>query len=396
MTSRSGEMEMILATSYNGGGGGSVKESTNTEFDPNLPAAYATVDTLQQAHAQYHSRQVKNPETPGTDKTEKNESGYQYCTSVPSDPDVTRGKAVDGEGEEGGSGGGVVRESAPTPPSSHRPRLEAKNLLYEDSELPPERLKHRGIHAGTYSRSGYQEVGGASSWGSYVTCRCQTRTLIITFFIAMAILLSVASLVLSSLLWFGIYGSNSSSSSSSSSSSPSPTTAATTAAPTASSTASSTPHVCNCPCRPLARTHTYTHTHTHTHTHTNNTHNTHTHTQHTHMHAHVNTHYSNISVVWHFSSLLQPHVNKHNTSCCRHVNISHTLHVCVCVVCVCACVRVCVCVCACVYVCVCMRVCACVCACVYVVCVCVCVCVCWGWWWWRCSVLCGEWSRLLS
>ena len=104
-------------------------------------------------------------------------------------------------GEEGGSGGGVVRESAPTPPSSHLPGLEAKNLLYEDSELPPERLKQRGSHAGsynTYSRSGYQEVGGASSWGSYITCRCQTRTLLITFFIAMALLLSVASLVLSS------------------------------------------------------------------------------------------------------------------------------------------------------------------------------------------------------
>ena len=76
------------------------------EDDSNLPAAYATIDT---AHAKYHSHQVK--------------------------------VGVGGEGEEGGSGGGVVRESAPTTPTSH-PSLGAKNLLYEGLE----RVKPRGIH----------------------------------------------------------------------------------------------------------------------------------------------------------------------------------------------------------------------------------------------------------
>ena len=40
-------------------------------------------------------------------------------------------------------------------------------------------------------------------------CSCKIRDLLVAFFIVMAILLAVASLVLSGLLWFGINGSTS-------------------------------------------------------------------------------------------------------------------------------------------------------------------------------------------
>lgn len=185
-------------------------------FDSSVPEAYATLDAAQQEHAKYNSNQVRKPEDGSVQGTE--DPLYEFDGVSPSEGSVSvAGVTVGGGSEGGGSGGGVVRYSSSRP----RKRYEAKNILYEDNELPQDTLKHRSLRAGSYNM--YPEKSG----GSYITCRCKTRTLVVTFFTTLALLLAVAALVLSILLWFGVYDT-----SSSSSSSPLP---------------SDTPTTCNCP-----------------------------------------------------------------------------------------------------------------------------------------------------
>lgn len=197
-----GQVEM--SSSYSGG---SVKNE-NTLFSSALPEAYTTLNDAQKDHAQYQSHQVTNT-TGSVSTTSTNPSGGSQYTydCIPSEGNVKTG--VVGEREEGGSGGGLVKGGSVNPPGSLR-RYEARNILYEDNELPVETIHHRGVHA-----SSYNTYSGAKPKDSYITCRCKTRTLIITFFIVMAILLAVAALVLTIMLWFGVHSESSSSPSSS-------------------------------------------------------------------------------------------------------------------------------------------------------------------------------------
>ena len=174
-------------------------------FDAALPEAYATLDTVQKEHAKYNSNQVRNPVSQERDADPLNQFGGVPLRSAAG---VTMGS------EGGGSGGGVV----PDPPSSlSRPgrRFEARNILDKDHEHPPDSLKHRSLHAGSYD-----VYPDKTKEASYITCRCKTRTLVVTFFTGLALVLALAALVLSILLWFGLYESSSSSSSTSPTSMP--------------------------------------------------------------------------------------------------------------------------------------------------------------------------------
>ena len=208
MTSRSrSDVQIMLTASQSGNSVTSAAKPDGAEssfvFDSAIPEAYATVDTAQKEHAKYNSDQVRHPENQqgGVDLL------YEFDGIAHSERSVS---VTVGGSEGGGSGGGVVnRGVVPEPPSSHsrpRRRYEAANILYEDNELPSDTLKHRSLHAASYSM--YPE----KDKGSYITCRCKTRTLVVTFFTALAFLLALAALVLSVILWFGVYDSSSSSS----------------------------------------------------------------------------------------------------------------------------------------------------------------------------------------
>ena len=228
MTSRShSDVELILAPSPSGGSltQGKKTAAASTVFDSDLPEAYSTLDTAQREHAEYNSNQVKNPENSASNGT-PNQAGddplYEFDGIVPPEGSVAVG------GSEGGSGGGViVRPIPPEPPSSlprSRRRLEAKNVLYEDNEISPDSLKHRSLRGNSYS------VQKGKMATSYITFRCRTKSLVVAFFIALALILAVSSLALTTLLWFGVYDA---SPSPSSPSSPLP---------------SPTPRPCDCPC----------------------------------------------------------------------------------------------------------------------------------------------------
>jgi hypothetical protein len=217
MSSRSrSDVELMLSTSQSGA---SVKdEKGNTVFDSSMPEAYSTLDTAQKEHAKYHSHQVKSPAGSVCTATGNNQPNqaetdplYQFNGISPSEGSVSvTAVTVGGASEEGGggSGGGVVRGVVPDPPPAQpRQRLEAANILYEDSELPADELKHRGVHANSYSLYGRGEGFSDHGRGSYITFRCRTKTLVVAFCTALAILLAVTSLVLSALLWFGVYDS---------------------------------------------------------------------------------------------------------------------------------------------------------------------------------------------
>lgn len=218
------DVALMLSASHSGN---SVKEGTKTEntaFDTNVPETYSTIENAKKEHAKYHSHQVKNPEEsinndlPGGPPSEYDvipaERGMNVTTATMSEEGV-------------GSGGGVVKGTMPSPPMpAPRRRFEATNVLYEDNELPPDGINHRGVHATSYNT--YPSKSYPEQKGSYVTCRCKKKTLFATFFITLAVLLAVASLALSVLLWFGVYDT-------------SPTSSAST-----STTASPAITTCNC------------------------------------------------------------------------------------------------------------------------------------------------------
>lgn len=82
--------------------------------------------------------------------------------------------------------------------------METRNLMYEDNKIeggyhhPSLAVGSRQVYSGTVADD-YREPKD-----SYVTCRCKTKDLVVAFFIIVAVLLAVASLALSLLLWFGI------------------------------------------------------------------------------------------------------------------------------------------------------------------------------------------------
>ena len=211
MTSRSRSDVQIKLTASQSGNSvtNAAKDGAKSSFvfDSAVPEAYATLDTVQKEHAKYNSNQVRNPESQERDA----DPLYQYDGVSPSEGSMSvAGVTVGSEG--GGSGGGVVRGVVPDPPSSlsrPRRRLEAKNILYEDHELPPDSLKHRSLRTGSYNVYPDKTKGT-----SYITCRCKTQTLVVTFFTGLALVLALAALVLSILLWFGLYESSSASSTS--------------------------------------------------------------------------------------------------------------------------------------------------------------------------------------
>ena len=195
-----------MTSSYSGG---SVKDNdhnqqSSTVFNATPPDTYSTITDAQKEHAQYNSHQVRNPEGSVTSSNPSGGPPYEYDIIPPAGEETKRGM-LGSVREDGGSGGGVTVSSAK--PGSFR--HEAKNIMYEENELKPENMQHRSLRADsyrTYTGAVYQEPRE-----SYVTCRCKAQNLIVSFFIVMAILFSVASLVLSVLLWFGIYGGASSS-----------------------------------------------------------------------------------------------------------------------------------------------------------------------------------------
>lgn len=183
----------LLSASYSGG---SVKDSGNkgsTVFDSSVPEAYATISDAQKEHAKYQSNQVRSPDG------SLNANEYDDITHEGS---VRRGM-VGGRDEEG-SGGGIVGRGHTSQ------RMQARNFLYEDNELPEE-IKHPAVHADSFRT--YSGAVHKDRADSYITCRCKTKALVFTFFIVMALLFAVASLVLCVLLWFDVPSSSSSSSS---------------------------------------------------------------------------------------------------------------------------------------------------------------------------------------
>ena len=218
MTSLShSEVELTLAPSRSGGSltqGKEKKAAESTMFDSDIPEVYYTLDAARREHAEYICHQVENSVASGTDPL------YEFDGIVPSEGSVMVG------GSEGGSGVGVImRVIPPEPPSSllrSRRILEAKNVLYEDNEIPQDTLRHRCLRGNSYS------VENGTKAASYIAFHCRTKSLVVAFFTALALLLAVASLALTTLLWFGVYDA-----SPSSPSSPLP---------------SPTPKQCDCPC----------------------------------------------------------------------------------------------------------------------------------------------------
>ena len=202
------ELQHLMTSSYSGG---SVKDNdrdqqSSTVFNATPPDTYSTITDAQKEHAQYNSHQVRNPEGSVTSSNPSGGPPYEYDIIPPAGEETKRGM-LESVREDGGSGGGVTVRGGSTKPGSFR--HEAKNIMYEENELKPEKMQHRSLRADsyrTYTGAVYQEPRE-----SYVTCRCKAQNLIVSFFIVMAILFSVASLVLSVLLWFGIYGGASSS-----------------------------------------------------------------------------------------------------------------------------------------------------------------------------------------
>ena len=189
-------------------------------FNSDLPEAYYTT---QRERAEYNSHKVKNPENSVSNGTPNGAGDDPLYEIVPSTMSV--GSVMVG----GSEGGGVIARSVPPdppaslPPSRHR--LEENNVFYKDKAvttetamLAPDLLKHRSL------RGSNQKSKKAAS---YITFRCRTKSLVAAFFTALA---PVASLALTTLLWFGVYDA---SPSPSSPSSPLP---------------SPTPKQCDCPC----------------------------------------------------------------------------------------------------------------------------------------------------
>ena len=177
MTSLShSEVELTLAPSRSGGSltqGKEKKAAESTMFDSDIPEVYYTLDAAQREH---------NSVASGTDPL------YEFDRIV---------RSVMVGGSEGGSGVGVImRAIPPEPPSSllrSRRILEAKNVLYEDNEIPQDTLRHRCLRGNSYS------VENGTKAASYIAFRCRTKSLVVAFFTALALLLAVASLGLTTL-----------------------------------------------------------------------------------------------------------------------------------------------------------------------------------------------------
>ena len=150
----------------------------DTVFDSAPHELYATIPEARREHTRYHADQIRDPEARTTEST---------LATCPSEGDESRGKLVGGKG---------------------RGRLECKNKMYEDHDVKvKEEYHHPTLTAST--RKAYSESVGKEyrePQNSWVTCHCRFQYLLGAFFIIMAILLAVASLSLSLLLWFGVYG----------------------------------------------------------------------------------------------------------------------------------------------------------------------------------------------
>ena len=219
MTSRShSDVELILVPSHSGGSLTQGKEEAeSTVFNSDLPEAYYTT---QRERAEYNSHKVKNPENSVSNGTPNGAGDDPLYEIVPSKMSV--GSVMVG----GSEGGGVIARSVPPdPPASlppSRQRLEENNVFYKDKAvttetamLAPDLLKHRSL------RGSNQKSKKAAS---YITFRCRTKSL---KSLVAALVLAVASLALTTLLWFGVYDA-----------SPSPS----------SPLPSPTPKQCDCPC----------------------------------------------------------------------------------------------------------------------------------------------------
>ena len=156
-------------------------------FNQRTPELYGSVTEGQQ----------QNPNAePGQPR--KTEGATADSPKPVNEYDVIRDEGLRGGSveEEGGSGGGVVRGGSQ--------RMEAKNTMYEDNKISEEyhhpslAVRSQPVYPGPVVDD-YREPKDL-----YVTCRCKTKDLVVAFFIIVAVLLAVASLALSLLLWFGI------------------------------------------------------------------------------------------------------------------------------------------------------------------------------------------------
>lgn len=169
-----------------------------TEFDSHTPGIYSTIPEAQKEHTRYNASQVRNVEGSVTGSIASTELKYGYDDIV--GEGSMRGGCASVK-EEGGSGGGVVRGGSQ--------RMETRNAMYEDNKIeggyhhPSLAVGSRQVYSGPVADD-YREPKD-----SYVTCRCKTKDLVVAFFIIVAVLLAVASLALSLLLWFGIYDGSS-------------------------------------------------------------------------------------------------------------------------------------------------------------------------------------------
>ena len=200
MASRShSDVELILVPSHSGGSlTQEAAMNVSTVFNSDLPEAYSTLDTTQRERAEYNSHQVKNPEYSVSNGTPNEAGDDPLYEIVPSKMRV--GSVIVG-GSEGGSGGGVIARSVPPdPPASLPPSRQRLEYFYKDKAvaamLAPDLLKHRSLH-GSNQKS--------KKAASYITFHCRTKSLVVAFFTALALILAVASLALTTLLWFGVY-----------------------------------------------------------------------------------------------------------------------------------------------------------------------------------------------
>ena len=164
-----------------------------TVFDSNTPRIYTTIPEAQREHTRYNASQVRNVEGSTTGSIPSEELKYGYDDFI--GEGSVKGGCASVKGE-GGSGGGVVRGGSQ--------RMEAKNMMYEDNKIN-EQYHHPSLAVGSRPvYSGPVADDYREPTDSYVTCRCKTKDLVVAFFIIVAVLLAVASLALSLLLWFGI------------------------------------------------------------------------------------------------------------------------------------------------------------------------------------------------